>query len=106
MYAYTIASCPIEQICSSWNSWEYYDTFGSLVFYDCVLKIDLNPFKKGDKLDRIYYRFGEGTLECIDENCEFKYVYPIYMELGEPIKTEIEKTFADQEEEDRKAYYE
>ena len=105
MYEYTVSTCPIEQICK-WSSWDYYDTFGALVFYDCVLTIDLPPFKKGDVLNRIYYRFGDGTIECVEEGSNYKYVYPLYIKLGDPIKMELEKTYADQEEEDRKAYYE
>lgn len=38
-YTYQVAISPIEQICD-WNAWDYYDTFGSMVFYDCVMKID------------------------------------------------------------------
>jgi hypothetical protein len=57
---------PIETQIFEWNGWDELD-FMALQFYDCTLKIDIGPYKVGDKISNIAMMFDTSTIAFYDE---------------------------------------
>jgi hypothetical protein len=50
----------------TWEEWDMMDTM-VLCFYDCELKVDIGPYKAGEKLECIWMDYGEGELTTYDD---------------------------------------
>lgn len=94
MYEYTVSLSPIDEICS-WNAYDYYG-MREIVFYECVLKMDITPFKKGDLIPVIYYNYENPTIQLLINNKLYEYPITFLFKLGELTIKGTEPTIADQ----------
>lgn len=53
----------------TWKGWDEPDT-GAFHFYNCVLNTDIGSFKKGDKIQCVFFSIVESVMEFYDENAK------------------------------------
>lgn len=58
----------IEEQLFSWEEWDVL-AVADLMFYNCELKVDIGPFKIGDKVDAITLMFSKQVIQ-IDHETE------------------------------------
>ena len=87
-YSYEIYPCPIDGLCSHWESWDLLGPNGPAVFYNCILSHDIDPFHMGDCIDQVYYSIEENNVTFIVD--QTVYEFPLLISLGKPTIKHLE----------------
>ena len=104
MYEYSVSLSPVESICT-WNAYDYYCD-SEVLFYDCVLKTDIAPFKKGDLIPSISYDYENLTISLFVGDKLYQYPVTFFFQLESPTIKDLEPTFADHLRRSEQEFYE
>lgn len=104
MYEYSVSLSPVESICT-WNAYDYCCD-SEVLFYDCVLKTDVEPFKKGDLIPSISYDYKNLTISLFVGDKLYQYPVTFFFQLESPTIKDLEPTFADHLRRSEQEFYE
>ena len=104
MYEYSVSLSPVESICT-WNAYDYYCD-SEILFYDCVLKMDIAPFKKGDLIPSISYDYEKFVINFFVGDKLYQYPVTLFFQLEAPTIRDLDTTYADELRQAEKEFYE
>jgi hypothetical protein len=71
----------MEKQLFDWNGWDIQDTM-AFTFYNCVLKVDIGPYKAGEVVKSVDLDYGEGQLHIYDDDGNTVYECKLTLKLG------------------------